>query len=230
VNRYEGFFSKGRRQGVGVYFYSNGSKYVGEWDDNLKHGYAMFYSEDGQVLKGIFEEDRMAKKLLDDLALVEVTHEFDLAGNWDETKTVNDPFSGTENHSNNEDKNVSTNSGKSNGDLIKVDETPAPDRANDVLEQTPAETDNRIGTVQFLDGNANVNIQSQEINTMANTQTNTMYKTGQLKNKNRKADVNPNPYISILDVDDMFDHHPSLKGKIYPWLLKMLLSRHSDLL
>jgi hypothetical protein len=57
-----------------------------------------------------------------------------------------------------------------------------------------------------------------------------MYKTGQLKNKNRKADVNPNPYISILDVDDMFDHQPSLRGKIYPWLLKMLLSRHSDLL
>lgn len=215
---------------MGVYFYSNGSKYVGEWDDNLKHGYAMFYHEDGQVLKGIFEEDRMAKKLLDDLALVEVTHEFDMAGNWDETKTVNDPFSGTENHSNNDDKNVSTNSGKSNGVRIIVDETPVPEQANDFLEQTPAENGNKTSTVQFLDGNANVNIQGQEINSMANTQTNTMYKTGQLKNKNRKADVNPNPYISILDVDDMFDYHPSLKSKVYPWLLKMLLSRHSDLL
>lgn len=42
------------RNKQGTFFYSNGSKYEGEWRDNLKHGYGLFTFEDGSIYRGPF--------------------------------------------------------------------------------------------------------------------------------------------------------------------------------
>lgn len=52
------------RNKQGTFFYSNGSKYEGEWKDNLKHGYGVFTFEDGSIYRGPFEKDRMANAQL----------------------------------------------------------------------------------------------------------------------------------------------------------------------
>jgi len=60
-NRYEGEWRDGKRNGIGVFYYSNGSKYQGEWVDNLKEGFAIFTYEDGRVFKGQFKSDKMVQ-------------------------------------------------------------------------------------------------------------------------------------------------------------------------
>ena len=35
-NRYEGHWTNGVRDGYGVFYYANGSKYEGYWKDNMK--------------------------------------------------------------------------------------------------------------------------------------------------------------------------------------------------
>jgi hypothetical protein len=37
-NRYIGYWKEGQRSGKGIFYYSNGSMYEGEWFENLKHG------------------------------------------------------------------------------------------------------------------------------------------------------------------------------------------------
>ncbi len=49
----------GMRNGLGVFYYANGSKYEGEWLNNIKDGYAYFTYDDGRVYKGFFKNDRM---------------------------------------------------------------------------------------------------------------------------------------------------------------------------
>ena len=41
-NRYEGGWVNGVRQGYGVFYYANGSKYQGYWKDNMKEGNAFY--------------------------------------------------------------------------------------------------------------------------------------------------------------------------------------------
>lgn len=52
------------RNGNGTFFYSNGSKYEGEWVDNLKHGMGVFTFEDGSEYRGPFENDRMCNETI----------------------------------------------------------------------------------------------------------------------------------------------------------------------
>lgn len=42
-----------------MFYYSNGSKYEGEWANNLKEGFAIFTYDDGRVFKGYFRSDKM---------------------------------------------------------------------------------------------------------------------------------------------------------------------------
>ena len=37
-NMYDGEFSKGLRHGYGTFYYANGARYEGEWQQNLKSG------------------------------------------------------------------------------------------------------------------------------------------------------------------------------------------------
>jgi hypothetical protein len=37
-NYYEGNFLDGRRHGHGTFYYSSGTKYIGEWKSDQKHG------------------------------------------------------------------------------------------------------------------------------------------------------------------------------------------------
>ena len=47
------------RNGSGVFYYSNGSKYEGEWVDNLKEGFAIFTYEDGRTFIGSYKNDKI---------------------------------------------------------------------------------------------------------------------------------------------------------------------------
>jgi len=58
-NRYEGEMANGLRNGLGVFYYSNGAQYDGEWVDGKKHGNGVFTFEDGEIYEGEFISDRM---------------------------------------------------------------------------------------------------------------------------------------------------------------------------
>ena len=40
-------------------FFSSGSKYIGEWYQDLKHGRGKFVFQSGQVFEGHFHKDKM---------------------------------------------------------------------------------------------------------------------------------------------------------------------------
>lgn len=61
-NRYVGYWENGLRHGKGTFYYSNGSKYEGDWDQNFKHGHGIFTFEDGTEYEGPFEKDRMVER------------------------------------------------------------------------------------------------------------------------------------------------------------------------
>jgi hypothetical protein len=52
----------GLRHGKGTFYYSNGSKYEGDWEKNFKHGHGVFTFEDGTQYDGPFEKDRMVER------------------------------------------------------------------------------------------------------------------------------------------------------------------------
>jgi hypothetical protein len=54
-NYYKGYFRDGKRSGLGVHFYSDGSFYIGEWKENEKHGKAVFIDGFGERFKMAFE-------------------------------------------------------------------------------------------------------------------------------------------------------------------------------
>ena len=60
-NRYSGQFLNGNREGLGVFYYANGSIYEGEFVSNKKHGYAVYTDEVGVITKALFEDDRISK-------------------------------------------------------------------------------------------------------------------------------------------------------------------------
>ena len=71
-NRYVGYWKEGLRHGKGVFYYSNGSKYEGDWFKNLKHGpYGVFTFEDGTTYEGPFENDRMVNRNLAGVANID---------------------------------------------------------------------------------------------------------------------------------------------------------------
>ena len=58
INRYEGEFVDGLREGQGSFYYANGARYEGAWLANAKHGDGRFVYEDGTVYEGPFDRDR----------------------------------------------------------------------------------------------------------------------------------------------------------------------------
>lgn len=58
-----GFWLNGKREGKGIFSYSNGSMYDGLWYNNLKHGVAIVKLNNGRVNVGNFEEDQFTSKL-----------------------------------------------------------------------------------------------------------------------------------------------------------------------
>ena len=50
------------RHGYGIFYYANGTKYEGEWKENLKEGFAIFLKDNGNYLFGIFKNDKIVKK------------------------------------------------------------------------------------------------------------------------------------------------------------------------
>mmetsp|Transcript_106233 Transcript_106233/g.298759 ORF Transcript_106233/g.298759 Transcript_106233/m.298759 type:complete len:1017 (-) Transcript_106233:111-3161(-) len=57
-NCYRGQFCYGKREGVGTFYYANGSWYHGEWKGHVKNGQGRHTTEDGTVYEGIFVNDR----------------------------------------------------------------------------------------------------------------------------------------------------------------------------
>ena len=58
-NRYIGEWKKGKRNGYGVFFYSNGSKYEGYWENDEKKGFGIFSFLDRTKTIGIFNKDKV---------------------------------------------------------------------------------------------------------------------------------------------------------------------------
>ncbi|KFG34994.1 MORN repeat-containing protein, partial [Toxoplasma gondii FOU] len=49
LNRYEGWFKNGVREGFGIFWYASGSRYEGYWRSSKKHGRAQYVNEAGCV-------------------------------------------------------------------------------------------------------------------------------------------------------------------------------------
>lgn len=62
-NRYEGSFEQGLRNGLGTFYYANGSTYEGSWANNKKQGYAVYTDENGEVSHCFFINDRLVRKI-----------------------------------------------------------------------------------------------------------------------------------------------------------------------
>lgn len=62
-NRYEGMFRNGMKNGLGIFFYSDGSTYQGEWQDDLKHGFAYFTDYMGATKELIFGDNKQFKRI-----------------------------------------------------------------------------------------------------------------------------------------------------------------------
>ena len=57
--RYEGQMNQyGQRHGKGVYSWSNGRRYVGEWSENMYHGHGTCTYADGRVESGKWEKNK----------------------------------------------------------------------------------------------------------------------------------------------------------------------------
>ena len=58
INRYVGEFKAGYRQGIGIFYYADGSRYEGEWFQNSKDGFAIFTKDNGDKEAAIYSHDR----------------------------------------------------------------------------------------------------------------------------------------------------------------------------
>lgn len=53
---YYGQYLYDKRRGFGVYFYNDGKKYIGDWDDNYKEGIGFMVDKNGTIIeKGYYE-------------------------------------------------------------------------------------------------------------------------------------------------------------------------------
>jgi hypothetical protein len=55
--------TQGVRHGAGTFFYADGSRYCGQWEDNVKCGYGVHTLPDGGVSEGMFKQDRLVGAL-----------------------------------------------------------------------------------------------------------------------------------------------------------------------
>lgn len=69
INRYKGDFKNGKRHGIGIFYYADGSQYEGQWFQNMKDGFAVFTKDNGDKEASIYSKDRIFSKL--DRALME---------------------------------------------------------------------------------------------------------------------------------------------------------------
>jgi hypothetical protein len=60
---YTGEFKSGMADGYGICNYKNGNKYMGHWKSHSFHGEGTFYHANGEVLKAIWENGKLLKKL-----------------------------------------------------------------------------------------------------------------------------------------------------------------------
>lgn len=58
-NLYRGNFNRGKREGLGTFFYMNGSQYTGQWVNDMKEGEGVFIHPDGKIYAGLFLANRM---------------------------------------------------------------------------------------------------------------------------------------------------------------------------
>ncbi|CAF1065417.1 unnamed protein product [Adineta ricciae] len=66
-NYYEGNFVNGRRNGFGTFYYSSGTKYIGEWKEDQKHGKGKVILRNGTTIEADFSYDRIMTSLTDDM-------------------------------------------------------------------------------------------------------------------------------------------------------------------
>lgn len=66
-NYYEGNFLDGRRHGQGTFYYSSGTKYVGEWKADQKHGKGKVVFRNGTTIEADFVNDRIITPLTSDM-------------------------------------------------------------------------------------------------------------------------------------------------------------------
>lgn len=240
-NRYEGNFVNGTRQGLGTYYYANGSKYEGDWNDNIKEGCAIFTEENGNVITGFFEVDRLFKRIFNG-AVLNVTAEANtlIFQNLDDVDArsiledgiskhnLDDPFRPLDTNTNIDLEGIpgtqdnlqvtQSNLGHTMTDIgMKKQGTLNQLAEGDRTSQANLMQSNAFGQSNMKD---TLNVEHHE---------NGNNKRGRKKHKG-PIDINPNPYFNILNLDDLYDTQPSLKVKTYPWVMKMLLSRHSDLI
>ncbi|XP_056153551.1 radial spoke head 10 homolog B [Lampris incognitus] len=60
-NEYQGEFCRGKRHGLGTFYYASGALYRGEWRNDKKHGQGKFIFKNGRVFEGEFVDDHMAE-------------------------------------------------------------------------------------------------------------------------------------------------------------------------
>lgn len=58
--KYVGEFDNSKRQGQGVYFLSNGDKYVGTWKEDAYNGEGRLYKRDGSIESGIWSSNTLS--------------------------------------------------------------------------------------------------------------------------------------------------------------------------
>lgn len=59
-DKYVGDFNDNKRHGEGTYYYLNGSYYTGEWKNNLKHGKGKYFDKNNNMLvKGVWENNKI---------------------------------------------------------------------------------------------------------------------------------------------------------------------------
>ncbi|CAF3897884.1 unnamed protein product [Adineta steineri] len=66
-NYYEGNFLNGRRHGQGTFYYSSGTKYIGEWKSDQKHGKGKVILRNGTIIEADFSYDRITTPLTNDM-------------------------------------------------------------------------------------------------------------------------------------------------------------------
>lgn len=54
---YEGDYINNKREGYGVYIYSDGSKYNGHWKNDIRDGKGVYIDSDGNIYDGMFKND-----------------------------------------------------------------------------------------------------------------------------------------------------------------------------
>ena len=62
IEEYNGYVANGKRDGKGVYVYSNGDMYKGDWKDDKREGKGMYKSNDGVIYEGDWKHDKREGK------------------------------------------------------------------------------------------------------------------------------------------------------------------------